>query len=130
MRGLIRFLFFSCLVYGGWKKFKSIDSQDLSVVVQSDGQLSDNAREVIKGHVQSLLTKALPINEIGYLLHKAFPYLAHVSVIKNPCNKLTVAVSASKPLVMCNESVVLCYNDHIVDKGIFCIIKHSLLHNR
>lgn len=118
MRGLIRALFFSVIVYGGWKKFNSA-YQDLSVVVKADGIISDSARESIKVYVQGLLKKALPVNEVNFLLHQAFPHLAKVVVKKDPFKKVYISVFPSKPLAVCNDSVVLCSNDHVVSKDFF-----------
>jgi hypothetical protein len=117
-----------CLAYGGWKKITSIASaQDLSVIVQADGQLSDEARNTIKVYVQSLLKKALPLNEVGHLLRQAFPHLAHVSVTKDPFKKIRIAAVASRPLAVCNDAVVLCANDVLAAKEIFGLSKVEAL---
>ncbi len=120
MRGLIRLLFVIGLAYGGWRKFQSASSRrELAVIVQADGQLSEGARETLQVYVHSLLKKALPLNEIGYLLREAFPHIAHVAVSKDPLKKIRVAVSLSSPMALCNGSMVLCSNDTVVSKDIF-----------
>ncbi len=118
MRGMIRIAIFLVLLYGGWRKFQCVYN-DLSVVVKSDGMISDNARESIKVYVQSLLKKALPLDEMNFLLHQAFPHLAKVIVKKDPYKNIHISVFSSKPLALCNDSVVLCANDQIVSKDFF-----------
>ena len=76
--------------------------------------------------VQSLLKKTLPLNEIGTILRQAFPHLAHVGVAKDSSKKIHIAIGMSKPLALCNESVVICSNDMVVLKDIF---SHTVLEN-
>lgn len=120
MKGTIRIILCISLVYGGIKTYiHSLQNPESNVYVEDDAYLSHYARTTIKLKVQELLKKALPLQEIGYLLHQAFPQLAHVQVVKRPGQCIVVYAHSSKPIALCNGSFVLCENNNFAQQTFF-----------